>query len=168
MELVVSTEQDRWTEREKRFDEHPVRATIRGLSMGWVVVLAVIALALITSALLWTLGVFASDIKGQGDAQRIKNSAPNRIQAQELFETRYQDILAADRNINVTNAALTATPDDAKLKAELIGQKQYCNGLVGKYNADSRKFTRQDFRAADLPYQIDTVDRTTDCREDSR
>jgi hypothetical protein len=80
---------DQWTKRENRFDEHPVRSTIKGISWGWLIVLVIIALALVTSALLWGLGVFTSDIKGQGDAQRIKNSAPNRIAAQEQFETRY-------------------------------------------------------------------------------
>jgi hypothetical protein len=147
------------------FEQRPVRTSIKALSMGWIVALFVIALVLITSVLLWVFSVSTSDIKGQGDAQRIKNSAPNRIKAQELFETRYQEILAADRNIDVTSAALVGTPGDAKLQTELIGQKQYCINIVGKYNADSRKFTMEDFRDTGLPYQINNNDPDTNCKE---
>jgi hypothetical protein len=151
--------------REEDFEQRPVRTSIKALSMGWVVTLFAIGLVLVTSTLLWVFSVSTSDIKGQGDAQRIKNSAPSRIKAQELFETRYQDILAADRTIDVTSAALVSTPGDTKLQTELIGQKQYCITLVGKYNADSRKFTMEDFRGTDLPYQINNNDPDTNCKE---
>jgi hypothetical protein len=153
-----------WETREARFEAHPVRGAAGALAWGWV--LAVIAVILVgaLSIALWAFGVFSSDIKGQGDAQKIKNAGPNRVKAQELFETRYQDILAADRTVVISSLAIAQDPTNPQLKTQLIGQEQYCVALVGKYNADTRKFSMEDFRSTDLPFQIDNNDTATDCK----
>lgn len=153
---------------EDRLYKKPMR-TILGLTVrAWVIVAVVLVLGGITTAALWAGGVFTSDIKGQGDAQIIKNSAPNRVGAQQSFEDLYAEIKASDKNINVTAANLKKKPGDAKLETELSGQMQYCNGLVGEYNADARKFLMEQFRSADLPHQIDDSDPATDCKENDR
>lgn len=150
---------------EDRVAEHPVRSSAIGLVWMWVLSLFAMILIGVLAIVLWSFGVFTSDVKGQGDAQKIKNAGPNRVMAQELFETRYQDIRASDQTIVITSQALLASPNDTQLKTQLLGQKQYCVGIVAKYNADARKFSKEDFRSADLPAQIDSSDPATDCKE---
>jgi hypothetical protein len=157
-----------WEERLDDFEAKPTRTTAKWTVRGWVIVVLVIALAAVTTAVLWGLRVATSDVKGQGDAEIIKNEARNRIRAQEGFEKLYADIQAADRNLTTTASALRAKPTgDLKLETELLGQKHYCAGLVADYNAKARSFTQQDFRAADLPQKIDqsTATEDTDCEE---
>lgn len=160
---------DPWDDRERRFTERPVRGALRGMSIGWLLTIVAVVLVGAISIGLWAFGVFTSPIKGQGDAIKIRESAANRIRAQEGFETLFQDIQAADRVIVISAETLRASsgPEAVRLRAELNGQRQYCTGLVGKYNANARKFTTSDFRAADLPYSIDVNDTLTDCKEDS-
>lgn len=155
-----------WEDRLDDFEAKPTRTTAKWTVRGWVIVVLVIALASVTTAVLWGLRVVTSDVKGQGDAVVVKNDVRNRIRAQEGFEKLYADIQAADRNLTTTAAALRAKPTgDLKLETELLGQKHYCAGLVAEYDAKARSFTQQDFRAADLPPKIDPSDGTTDCEE---
>lgn len=156
---------DEWDERERKFAEKPVRTTMSATFRIWLIVILVVVLGGLTSAGIWFLKVGTSDIKGAGDAEIVKNEAGNRIRAQEGFEKYFQAILAADQTINLTAESLKADPNNLKLKTELMGQKQACVGLVGQYNAKSRSFTQADFRAADLPYEIDTINPQTDCKE---
>lgn len=115
---------------------------------------------------IWGFKVATSDIKGQGDATRIKNDARNRIRAQEGFEKLYADIVASDRKIDVADSAAEASPDDRTLRQNASGVRQYCISVVGEYNAKARSYSAEDFRAADLPYQIDSTTQTsdTDCK----
>lgn len=153
-----------WDDREARFEARPVRSTIWGMSVAAFLALIAVILVGVISVLVWLFSVFTSDVKGQGDAQKMKNAAPNRIQAQEQFEGRFQEIKAIDQIITMSAATLALDPGNERLKNEFNGQQQYCVQLIGKYNADARKFTRADFRAADLPAEIDTFDRHTDCK----
>lgn len=154
-----------WDEREEDFEHKPVRQSAKGIGyVGVLVVVAVVVFGAIGVAL-WTFGVFTSDVKGRGDAEIIKNEAPNRIRAQEGFEKLHQDILAADRNLNVTAESLKLDPTSVRLKTELGGQRQYCIGLVGQYNARARSFTQAEFRDAELPREITESDPLTDCKE---
>lgn len=156
-----------WEDRERKFEEKPVRTAISGTVRTGVVVAVVVAVVLAIGAGMWALTVATSGVKGRGDAEVIKNEARNRIRAQEGFEKRYAAIKAADANIGITAAALKSDPDSVKLQTELRGQQMTCNSLVGEYNAASRSFTSEEFRAADLPYQIegDEVTPETDCKE---
>lgn len=161
-----------WDDRLDKFEERPVRTAASGAVRTGVVVGVVIAVVVALSALVWGFRVSTSDIKGQGDAEIVKNEVGNRIRAQEGFEQKYASIKSADQNINVTAEALKADPDSAKLKVELLGQKQACNQQVGAYNAASRKFTQAEFRAADLPFELNVDAATTfpetDCKENSK
>lgn len=157
---------EHWERRSEEFDRRPVRTTIAGITVGWFIGLVVIVLGVLTAGGLWLASVLVSDVKGQGEAEKIKNSAPNRIQAQEKFEDLFADIKAADVNIELATERAAAAPQDEKLATELAGLRQYCNSLVGDYNAEARKFRSEDFRAIDLPAQIDDSDRLTDCKAD--
>lgn len=158
-----------WDDRVTEFEEKPTRTAVKWSVRGWVVVVVVCALALVLGAGVWALKVGTSDVKGRGDAEVIKNDARNRINAQENFEKLFADVKAADQRIDVTAAALRLKPaGDAKLETELIGQQHYCLGLVSEYNAKARSFSQQDFRAADLPHEIDQAAPTTDCKESAK
>lgn len=154
-----------WDEREDDFEHKPVRQTAKGIGyLGILTVVAVLVFGAIGVSL-WAFGVFTSDVKGRGDAEVMKNDARNRIRAQEGFEKLHQDILAADRNLNVTAESLKLEPTNVRWKTELSGQKQYCIGLVGQYNAKARSFTQEQFRDAELPREITESDPLTDCKE---
>lgn len=158
-------EDDHWAERRRDFDVKPTRTTAKWTARAWLIVALLVALAVATGAAIWALRVATSDVKGRGDAEIIKNEARNRIRAQEGFEALYQDIIAADKVINTTADALELDPASTRLKTELLGQKQYCVDLTGQYDAKARSFTQEEFRAADLPAQVNSTDPTTDCRE---
>lgn len=160
--------EDPWERRAREFDQRPIRSTIANIGGAWVIVVVVIVLGALVAGGVWLTSVLTSDLKGQGDAEKIKNSAPNRIQAQEKFEDLYAEIRAADVNIGLADERAAAAPADNKLATELAGLRQYCNTLVGRYNAEARKFRSEQFRAIDLPAKIDDTDRLTDCRADPR
>lgn len=124
---------------------------------------AAVALLIVLIVGGWGFKVLTSDIKGQGDAIVTKNSAGNRIAAQEGFHKRYQDILATDRKLDLL--AEQARSGDKTAQQTYVGVRSYCESVVGDYNAKARAYTAQDFRDADLPAQIDPLDHATDCKE---
>jgi hypothetical protein len=131
------------------------------------ILLGILAVVLIIAIPIgfWAFNVATSEIKGQGDAVIEKNSAENWTAAQAGFEQDYQDILSSDLKIMNAFEALQATPDDKTAQTNYTGLKSYCLSAVAKYNADARSYLSEDFRAADLPAEIDTRNSTTDCKE---
>lgn len=156
---------DEWDDRIGRFNEKPVRTTAKAMTRVWVLVLVGLALVAAVGAGVWFIRVITSDARGVGNAEIIKNDARNRIRAQEGFEDKYAAIVTADKNLNLTADALKLAPQSEKLSIELTGQKMICNDAVGNYNAAARKFTQEEFRAADLPLTIDDTNPETDCKE---
>lgn len=142
----------------------PVRIT---RAIGVRILLAFLAVGVL-GVIGWGIKVAVSDIKGQGDAVRAKNSATNRIAAQERFEGLYAELVAADQRIDVLAAAVAANPKSVIAQSNLTGIQTYCLSVVADYNAEARKYTARDFRAIDLPAQIDLLDPATDCKESSR
>lgn len=129
----------------------------------WIALAVVFILAL--SAGIWALKVGTSDVKGQGDAQRTKNSGTNRIAAQERFEELYAGIKAADERIDVMAKAKKANPKDVVAATNYTGAVNYCIQIRADYNAEARKYTAEQFRSIDLPAQIDSTDPAFDCKE---
>lgn len=138
-----------------------------GLTVGWWII--IIAVVLAVTAGIWGLQVATSGMKGQGDAQIQKNSSENWTKAQARFEQNYAEIKATD--VKITNAyqLWKADPKDRTLQQTYAGLKSYCLSVVADYNADARSYLSEDFRAADLPKQIETegqfADPATDCKE---
>lgn len=162
----MSDDYDYWGERERDFAAKPTRTTAKWTVRVWVIIGLALALALVTGSVVWVVRVGLSDAKGRGDAEVIKNEARNRIRAQEGFEKLYADIQAADQRLTLTADALARkSGGDVRLETELLGQKHFCLGLVSEYNAKARSFSQQDFRAADLPREVDQSAPTTDCEE---
>lgn len=152
--------------REPWYESDNPGRVVRGGS--WRLGLFVIAVVLFVGAIgvgAWLFSVGTSDIKGQGDAERTKNAAGNRIAAQEGFEQAYADVKAADQRIDVMAIARKADPADVVARTNYTGSITYCIQVRADYDARARKFTQGEFRAADLPYQIDPRDPATDCKE---
>lgn len=129
------------------------------------VVLGVLV-AILSGVAWWGFTVATADIKGRGDAHKQKSSASNRIAKQEWFEEVYADILASDRKIGLFKEALAADPKDKTARTNYNGQVAYCQDAVADYDAESRKYTSEAFRAIDLPAKIDPADPLTDCVAD--
>lgn len=129
-------------------------------STAWRAGLAIIGIVVfvsLISAAVWGVNVLTSDPKGRGDAYRQKESANNRIFAQQSFEQRYADIQATVAKIGAAEKVRT---ESSEAETRYEGLTSYCAQVVGEYNAAARSYTTQDFRSADLPSQLDP---TTDC-----
>lgn len=148
----------------KWYDSDNPSTVVRGATWRAILwVLAVLLVVALVSIGVWGFKVATSDVKGQGDAVRTKNDSVNRIAKQELFEDYFADIQATDAKIGPAAEAAKADPTTVN-KTNLTGLVNYCLDVVGDYNAESRKYTAADFRAVDLPYQIDTTNPSTDCK----
>lgn len=137
-------------------------------SGGWRMAIFIVAAVVFFGLLgwgIWAVSVGTSDIKGKGDAYKAKNDGTNRVLQQERFEDLYNEILAADKNIDVMKEALDLSPDSQVAKTNYSGVKSHCNDVVAEYNANSEKYSAKDFKRVDLPYQIDDTDPRTDCKE---
>ena len=143
---------------------NPTKVVRGGTWRAIVWVLVVLGVIALISIGVWGFRVITSDVKGQGDAVIIKNSANNRIAAQEQFEQLYADIKASDQKITVAAAAVAADPNDKTAQQNLTGMQNYCLSVVGDYNALARKYSAEDFRSVDLPVQIDQSLPSTDCK----
>lgn len=140
-----------------------MKQAIKDFGAGTLLVIGVVVVALVIGVGLWVFRVATSDIKGRGDAEVTKNSALNRVGAQERFEDLYQEVQSADQRIDVAAAAYDADPSTVN-QTNLTGIQSYCLDVIGDYNAEARKFSAAEFRAADLPESIDTTSLATDCK----
>lgn len=134
----------------------------------WLTAVVVFAFIMGLGAVIWGFKVATSDIKGRGDVEIIKNDGRNMVNAQELFHDRYNAIITADKNIQISAESLRETPNDTKIRTELSGQKMYCNDLVAAYNADTQKVSKESFRDSNLPSGIDDTNPNTDCKENTK
>lgn len=153
----------------QRNDWKEIDSTSR--SAGWRIAVWVIAVILIGGVIgggIWAFKVATSDIKGAGDQTRIVNDGRNRIAAQETFEALYQQIEAYDRNLDQAARDKAEHPGDSFYATNYSGLLKACNDAVGQYNADARKVTRAKWLSADLPYEIDITNPSTDCKESTR
>lgn len=146
------------------YDSENPSTVVRGATWrGIVWVLCILAVIAVVGIGVWGFRVAISDVKGQGDAVRTKNSATNRVGAQQRFEDLYADIKASDAKIAPAKAAVKADPSTVNV-TNLTGLVNYCVDVVGDYNAEARKYNSADFRAIDLPEQISDLDKNTDCK----
>lgn len=145
--------------------DNPTTVVRGGTWRAFIWVVAVLIAVGVISIGVWGFRVVTSDTAGKGNAVIQKNDANNRIAAQERFENMYQDVKAADAKITVAAEALALDPTDKTAQQNLTGVKNYCIQAAADYNAEARKYSAEDFRSADLPFQIDTFDTSTDCKE---
>lgn len=131
-------------------------------------VLIIVGLILIIGAGIWLATVLLSPAVGQGEAYQEKNSAENWTAAQAEFEQNYQDILSTDLKIDLAYSAWQSDIEDQTKEDTYHGLQSYCLSAVAEYNADARSYLSEDFRASDLPEEIDTNNSTTDCKENTQ
>jgi hypothetical protein len=154
--------------REPWYDsDNPSRVIRGGMSRGLLALIALLVVGALIGGVVWVIGVATSGISGQGEAIIQKNSANNRIAAQQTFEDLIADIKASTLKLNQAAADKKANPGDATYATNYTGLVNHCLDTVGLYNADARKYTAAQFRASDLPAQIDMSDPATDCKETS-
>jgi hypothetical protein len=146
---------------------------------GWLVAkwyIAILVFVLVvgggTSIGLWYFGVATSNIKGQGEAQKIKNSALNRTQAQAQFHADFESVHRFDLQLTDAQVQIdqfkkdhpdvgNGTPYDPlaeqlnNLETTYTGIQQQCRRVVAQYDANAETYTLRDFRDADLPSRVD-------------
>jgi type II secretory pathway pseudopilin PulG len=130
----------------------------KGIGWGWLLLIVVIVIAIVTSAGIWFFGVATSNAKGAGDAQKINNSAENRIQKQEKFEKLYQAVKDNKALVELKKKDLADDPTNLTLKQTLAGVQSACVKSVGAYNAEVDKQTSKDWKSADLPDSLSNAD----------
>lgn len=135
------------------------RALWFGLSRGVAGVFTLVLLSGAISIGLWAFGVFTSDIKGRGDAEKEKNRALNRIFQQAQFQSQYETIQGYTVQIRIAVAAVKdASPDTRPAReTELVGLRQICVDTVNDYNARAKQFLAKQFRDTDLPERMDST-----------
>lgn len=138
------------------YDSDNPTTVVRGFSWRagvWIALVVIFFAAL--GGLIWVLNVATSPVKGQGDAYQQKNSAVNRIASQATFEDLYADYQDTLVKIEVASDAYDKNPKSQIAQTNLAGLINYCVDVVGDYNAESRKYLAADFKAVDLPYELD-------------
>ena len=135
-------------------------------TLAWIVGTGLVLLLLwvLFAGLIFGFNVATAGIVGQGKVHIRIQSANNRIEKQELFETLYQDIQQYDNRIQVAAQTYATSPTERNLQ-NLQGLKQICIDTTGSYNAEARKISSEQFRDSELPYQIDSLNPLFDCKE---
>lgn len=147
-------ERNEWRE----FDRDTRRAG--GRMALWTIL--IIIFVLVIGGIIWGVRVATSDVKGRGDSTIIKNSAENRIKAQEAYVSAMNEVKRADRQLDI----LAATKNDSpNAKTRYVGGISYCQSQVADYNALGEKYRSADFRPEGYPLTIDDADTATDCKE---
>jgi len=155
-----------WTDQ-----DDPDKLTV---SFGWrlFVGIAVACLFLFTlGGILWMLKVGSSDIRGRGDAYTQKTSGANRVFAQEQFERLFAEVRASDQKITIARLALAEWQarhpegcrpplpcEGDRLSTDMRGMQNYCLSIRAQYEAEARSYTKEQFRAGDLPARLSEAD----------
>jgi hypothetical protein len=113
--------------------------------------------ALLLGGVVWGFRVATAPVKGAGDAFQQQQSGNNRISSQARFEDLYADYEQTVNKIKPAKQALRQNPDSQIKQTELTGLTNYCLDVVGDYNAESRKYLAADFKAIDLPTELDST-----------
>lgn len=117
---------------------------------GWGWIIASLIMAALIAFAAWGINTAFAPTAGKAGAFRQKESATNRIFAQQTFEQEYADYsgyLAKEKTYTGTLTATQAT--------ELSGLRQVCISTAQNYNADAQKYLLRDFRSFDLPATLD-------------
>ena len=129
----------------------------KGLGEGaiWIIVIGVIGTLI--GGFFFVTTVLLAPAKGAGGVIIKNNSAENRIEKQEEFEKLFAKVNFNKDLVAQYKGTVESDPTDAKAKQNLEGAKSACNASVAQYNAEARKVTSMDWKAADLPESLTTV-----------
>lgn len=127
-----------------------------GARITLIAFLGVILLLLIPIAV-WQFRVDTADIKGEGDAKMTVAAAPNRLAKYSYFFALCTSVQNAEQTIDSeTNRYNLET--DSTVKSRILAnisaaQIVRANG-INTYNAESIKYTSNQFKDSDLPYRL--------------
>lgn len=135
----------------RRFENKPASTSF---GVGLMVTIGILVIVAIAAILVFGFNVGTADVKGRGDAYRQQRSGNNRIFAQQHFEDLKAAIDKDLANIKVAKQAYKTDPNTITA-TNVTGVQQICNADVADYNASARKYLERDFKASDLPNNID-------------
>lgn len=121
---------------------------IFGNGLAWMVAVGVVILVVLGAV--WGFKTAFAPRSGKAGAYRTKESAQNRVFAQQTFEQEDADYAGYLLKIKTYTGPLSATR-----QTELEGLRQLCITVAQTYNADSRKYLLRDFKSFDLPVTLD-------------
>jgi predicted lipid-binding transport protein (Tim44 family) len=129
----------------------------KGIGAGWLLVIILGIIALITGAIFWGIGVATSNAKGAGDTIIKNNSVENRTEKQEKFEALFAKVETNKALVAQHTKTVAANPTDKQASMVLSGVQSACAASVEQYNAEARKVLSMDWKAADLPDSLTTT-----------
>jgi hypothetical protein len=129
----------------------------KGLGEGTIWVIAIGILLAIIGGVFFTLNVLLAPAKGAGGVIIKNNSAENRIEKQEKFEKLYANVQTNKDLVAQHTKLAAANPTDKTEQQTLAGVQSACSASVNTYNAEARKVTSMDWKAADLPDSLTTT-----------
>jgi hypothetical protein len=123
----------------------------RGVSTPLVVIGVCLAfVAVIAGA--WLLSVVLAEPVGRGEAYKQKESANNRVFAQERFQQLSEEYDATLVRIDQAAAARATSPE---AETRFQGLQAYCAQVVATYNTAAKSYRTRDFRDAGLLDHLD-------------
>jgi hypothetical protein len=128
----------------------------KGLGEGTIWIIAIGILLTIIGGVFFTMNVLLAPAKGAGGVIIKNNSAENRIEKQEKFEKLYAKVETNKTLVSQHTKNVAANPDDKTAQQTLLGVQSACVASVETYNAEARKVTSMDWKAADLPDNLTT------------
>lgn len=109
-----------------------------------------------------------ADFRGEtGQIEQTQADADYRISAYDQFYDKCAGIQSLESKISNLSDELEETDDEQRksvLNTSITASKNKRAELINDYNADARKeATRGQFKASDLPYEIDINEEGTAC-----
>lgn len=126
----------------------------KGLGEGAIWIIAIGIILTIIGGVFFTMNVLLAPAKGAGGVIIKNNSAENRIEKQEEFEKLYATVETNKSLVAQHTKNVALDPTDKTAKQTLLGVQSACVASVEKYNAEARKVTSMDWKAADLPESL--------------
>lgn len=141
--------------------DNPLTVVRGGTWRGMIWVLAVVVFFALISGAFFVGRTLLAEPAGRAGAYQQKESANNRIFAQQQFEELAAEITATQAKIAAAGKVRETSPE-AEIRYQ--GLISYCASTAAQYNAASRSYTTEQFKAADLPASYDPA---TDCEPTS-
>jgi triacylglycerol esterase/lipase EstA (alpha/beta hydrolase family) len=107
--------------------------------------LLLIVTVLFTGCLPRSVHSWYADYKGDVDETYMVQDARNRILSYDWYYDQYAQIEAQTANLSTID----------RTASEYDGMVRVVNSMIGEYNARSRQYNHNLWKANDLPYQID-------------
>ncbi|HET8661095.1 MAG TPA: hypothetical protein VFM55_19120 [Micromonosporaceae bacterium] len=131
-----------------------MRTRDRGAASDIALIVGVPLLIIALIGGVWGVSVLLAEPVGRGEAHKQKESANNRVFAQERFRQLSEEYDATLTRIDQAAAARGTSPE---AETRFQGLQSYCTDVVARYNSAAASYRLQDFRDADLPDRLDAT-----------